>query len=96
MGFDAIWISPVPVNTPDCYHGYCALDWYKINPNFGGEEELKDLIQEMHDRDMWIMLDVVANHSIPSDTQLDQISGVNPFNKTEHYHPYCAIDWNNY
>src|SRR5688500_11473272 len=35
MGFDAIWISPIPLNTPGGYHGYWAQDWNSVNPNFG-------------------------------------------------------------
>ena len=40
MGFDAIWISPIPENYGDDYHGYAALDWYKVNPHFGTEQDL--------------------------------------------------------
>ena len=35
MGFDAIWISPIPENKGQDYHGYAALDWEKINSHFG-------------------------------------------------------------
>ena len=45
MGFDAIWISPIPENYGDDYHGYGALDWYKVNPYFGTEQDLTNLIQ---------------------------------------------------
>jgi alpha-amylase len=31
MGFDAIWISPIPENTKDGYHGYWMKDLFKIN-----------------------------------------------------------------
>ena len=31
MGFDAIWISPIPVNTDGGYHGYWAQDIYQVN-----------------------------------------------------------------
>jgi len=27
MGFDAIWISPIPHNAEPDYHGYGALNW---------------------------------------------------------------------
>lgn len=37
MGFDAIWISPVPDNYPNDFHGYAARDLTKINDKFGGE-----------------------------------------------------------
>jgi alpha-amylase len=44
MGFDAIWISPIPENYGDDYHGYGALDWYKVNPYFGTEQDLTNMI----------------------------------------------------
>ena len=88
MGFSAIWISPIPENMGDDYHGYAALDWYKVNPHFGTEQDLKDLVAACHEMDIWVMLDVVANHVAPVD--LDY-SKVNPFNKDEHYHSKCQI-----
>ena len=40
LGFDAIWISPIPENMesdPFGYSGYNTLDWYRCNPHFGTE-----------------------------------------------------------
>eukprot|EP00345_Euplotes_harpa_P010929 CAMPEP_0168338790 /NCGR_PEP_ID=MMETSP0213-20121227/13067_1 /TAXON_ID=151035 /ORGANISM="Euplotes harpa, Strain FSP1.4" /LENGTH=361 /DNA_ID=CAMNT_0008344681 /DNA_START=1 /DNA_END=1083 /DNA_ORIENTATION=- len=92
MGFDAIWISPIPENFGDDYHGYGALDWYTINPHFGTEDEFKSLISAMHAKDMWLMLDVVANHVAYIDLDFEK---VNPFNKAEYYHAKCQINnWN--
>jgi alpha-amylase len=43
--------------------------------------------------DMWVMVDVVANHIAPVGTDFSKI---NPLNKAEHYHSDCSInDWNN-
>lgn len=67
MGFDAIWISPVVDNTEGGYHGYWARNWNKLNSNFGSEEDLKSLVKACHDRDMFVMVDVVANHVGPVD-----------------------------
>jgi len=58
LGVNAIWISPIPVNTPNGYHGYWAMDITAVNPHFGSEDDLKQLISECHKRDIWIMLDV--------------------------------------
>ena len=91
MGFDAIWISPIPHNAEADYHGYGALDWEKVNEHFGSEEDLHDLIEACHDRDIWVMLDVVANHT--SYYANSDFSNVNPFNKAEYYHPKCDINW---
>mmetsp|Transcript_1008 Transcript_1008/g.1000 ORF Transcript_1008/g.1000 Transcript_1008/m.1000 type:complete len:341 (-) Transcript_1008:24-1046(-) len=41
---------------------------------------------------MYVMLDVVANHVGPVSPDF---SVINPFNKSEYYHPYCQINnWN--
>ena len=45
------------------YHGYWALDFTKIDPNYGDEESLKTLVDEAHKRGMRIILDVVMNHA---------------------------------
>jgi len=93
MGFNAIWISPIPHNAEPDYHGYGAMDWERINEHFGEEEDLMSLIDECHKRDIWVMLDVVANHT--SYYADPDFSNINPFNQAEHYHPKCDIDWSN-
>jgi len=85
MGFDAIWISPIVTNTPGGYHGYWSKDLYGINPYFGTADDLRQLINACHARDIWVMLDVVANHMGP--VNVGQLS---PFNQPEHYHRCMA------
>lgn len=65
MGFDAIWISPVPMNFPTAYHGYAASNWNAINPHFGTSDDLKNLVNAAHEKGIYVMLDVVANHVGP-------------------------------
>lgn len=36
----------------EAYHGFWTLDAESINPNMGTEQDLKDLSQALHDRDM--------------------------------------------
>lgn len=88
MGFDAIWISPVVDNLDNGYHGYWARNWEKVNDHFGTEDELKALVQACHDRGMYVMVDVVANHVAPVDMDFQQIY---PLNQGEHYHNKCEI-----
>ena len=93
MGFDAIWISPVIENTEGSYHGYHFTNLYNLNAHFGSEDDLKNLISACHSKDIWVMLDVVANHVGPVGTDYSKI---NPFNLAEHYNDYCDItDWTN-
>lgn len=72
LGVTAIWITPVAKNIdgfvtgagfPDWgYHGYWADDFYKLDPRFGTEEDLKTLVEECHHRGIKLLLDVVYNH----------------------------------
>ena len=65
IGFDAIWISPVVDNLDGGYHGYWAKNWDGINSHFGSESDLKNLVKAAHSKGIWVMVDVVANHSAP-------------------------------
>ena len=93
MGFDAIWISPIVKNSEGSYHAYHTVDFYDINEHFGTKDELLDLIDTCHEKGIWVMLDVVANHVAPIGFDYRSI---NPFNSPEHYHDSCVItDWTN-
>ena len=89
MGFDAIWISPIVDNIDGGYHGYWAANWEKTNSNFGSEQDLIELVRKCHDRGIWVMVDVVANHVGPV---VMDFSRIYPFNHEEHYHTRCQIN----
>ncbi|THU92282.1 glycoside hydrolase [Dendrothele bispora CBS 962.96] len=67
MGFDAIWISPVVQNVEGdtgvgkAYHGYWTSNINNINSHFGSSDDLKKLSSSLHDRGMYLMVDVVVN-----------------------------------
>ena len=77
MGFDAVWISPVVDNLSGGYHGYWAKNWEGINSNFGTEAELTAFVQAAHAKGIWVMVDVVANHSAPIGDDFSQIYPLN-------------------
>jgi alpha-amylase len=90
LGFDAIWISPIPKNQGEDYHGYALINMYEINPHFGTSDDLKKLVEACHEKDIWVMVDVVANHVACVDKDYYKII---PFNRPEHYHSYCEINF---
>ncbi|KAI6658435.1 Acid alpha-amylase-like [Oopsacas minuta] len=95
LGINAIWISPIILQTNNGYHGYWAQDIYQINPHFGTSQDLKDLVNACHSKDIWVMLDVVANH-MGNQGNINDFSYFVPFNKAEYYHKYCIINnWAN-
>jgi len=103
LGINAIWISPVVEQTDGGYHGYWAKNLNAINSHFGSADDLKQLVQKCHEKDIWVMVDVVANHmgyppGCPGCSRDDDtnFNGISPFNDGAHYHSYCQItDWSN-
>ena len=73
LGATAIWITPVVKNIPGPvtgagfpdwgYHGYWADDFLSLDPRFGTEADLKNLVSEAHRRGIRVLLDVVYNHA---------------------------------
>lgn len=62
LGVDLIWICPI-YRTPNADNGYDISDYRKINDEFGGNTAFERLLKAVHNRDMKLMMDLVANHS---------------------------------
>ncbi|KIG16532.1 Maltodextrin glucosidase [Enhygromyxa salina] len=67
LGVTTLWISPVVKNVEtdanvDGYHGYWAQDFTELNPHFGDLVALRRLVDVAHERDMLVIIDIVANH----------------------------------
>ncbi|WP_338732761.1 glycoside hydrolase family 13 protein [Mangrovimonas cancribranchiae] len=64
LGFTAIWPTPMLINDmlQSSYHGYAMTDFYQVDPRFGLLEDYKNLSQKMRDKDMKLIMDMVANH----------------------------------
>ncbi|KAL1683489.1 glycoside hydrolase family 13 protein [Schizophyllum commune] len=99
-GFTALWISPVNQNYDgersaygDAYHGYWIKDISKLNDRFGTADDLKALSDELHKRDMYLMVDVVVNNVMATSTDPDFSQYY--FKDKDQYHPYCGIEWGN-
>jgi alpha-amylase len=65
LGCTGIWLSPIfeNVDDPRNYHGYSIQNYLRIDPHFGDKEDLIDLVEAAHQRDMRVFLDVVINHT---------------------------------
>jgi alpha-amylase len=75
LGATAIWISPFVEQVHGWvgggvsgdfkhygYHGYWALDFTRVDPNFGTTTELAALVDGAHARGIRVLADVVMNH----------------------------------
>ena len=61
LGVQGIWLSPI-FSSPS-YHKYDATNYYKVDQKFGTEDDLKELIDLCHKRNVKLILDVAINHT---------------------------------
>lgn len=66
LGVEGIWLTPIFKSIS--YHKYDVMDYYQIDPDFGTMEDLYELIQLCHSRDVQIILDLPINHTATSNT----------------------------
>ena len=62
LGVDALWISPCYLS-PQIDNGYDIADYRKMDPMFGDNSDLEQLIQDAHGKNIKIIMDMVANHT---------------------------------
>ncbi len=62
LGCNAIWMNPC-FESPFGDAGYDVSDYYLAAPRYGTNEDLKQLFNEVHKRDMHILLDLVPGHT---------------------------------
>ena len=61
LGITALWLSPI--HPSDSYHGYDVKDYFTVNPDFGTEQDFKNLVEAAHAKGIKIYIDYVLNHS---------------------------------
>ncbi|MBS3739171.1 MAG: alpha-glucosidase [Psychroflexus sp.] len=62
LNVDIIWISPI-FKSPNKDNGYDVSDYCAIMPEFGTMSDFDELLNEAHQRDLKIVLDLVPNHT---------------------------------
>lgn len=60
LGVNALYLTPVFRSKSN--HKYDVIDYYQVDPAFGGNDALKSLSDECHKRGMRLVLDAVFNH----------------------------------
>lgn len=62
LGVSAIWLNPVFESTW-LDGGYDVTDFYKVDPRFGTNDDLVELVRQAHSRGLKVLLDLVAGHT---------------------------------
>lgn len=68
MGIGILWFMPIhpigKVNRKGTLGSYYSVQDYKaVNPRYGTLDEFKALVRKIHDMDMYVIIDWVANHT---------------------------------
>lgn len=61
LGVQGLWLSPIFLSPS--YHKYDVQDYYQIDPYFGTEADLKELIELCHKRNVKVIIDLPINHT---------------------------------
>jgi glycosidase len=68
LGATAVWITPPVVQRTTQgatagYHGYWGLDFTRVDPHLGGNDDFRTFVDAAHERGLRVILDVVVNHT---------------------------------
>ncbi|MGY1584968.1 alpha-amylase family glycosyl hydrolase, partial [Streptomyces sp. MN13] len=85
LGTTAIWMAPIFKNKPvqgggesAGYHGYWITDFTQVDPHFGTNAELAELIDKAHAKGMKVFFDVITNHTADTVTNTEKKYGYRP------------------
>jgi len=62
IGVSTLVLSPIMKNAPDGYHGFWVDDFYEIDEQFGSMEDFHELVEEAHEREMKVVLELPINY----------------------------------
>lgn len=61
LGVTAVYLNPI--FTAPSNHKYDCIDYFHVDPHFGGDEALAELSAALHANGMKLMLDISVNHT---------------------------------
>jgi len=62
LGVGSVWLSSI-YKSPMKDNGYDVSDYKEVDPSFGSMEDFEALVEEMHGRDIKVIMDFIPNHS---------------------------------
>ena len=62
LGIDMVWLNPV-YDSPNDDNGYDVRDYRRIMDEFGEMEDWEQLLDDLHSRDIKLVMDFVPNHT---------------------------------
>ena len=94
LGVQGIWLSPI--FTSPSYHKYDAANYYEVDSQFGTLDDLKELLDICHKRNVKVILDLAINHSSNQNPWFKDFCSARNSNNTSspYYDFYTCYDRN--
>ncbi len=94
LGVNVIWLMPIyPVGELNSINSpYCVKDYKAVGSEYGTLEDLRDLTDEAHERNMAVILDWVANHTAWDNAWIDSASWYTQDGEGNIIHP-AGTNW---
>jgi (1->4)-alpha-D-glucan 1-alpha-D-glucosylmutase len=62
LGISHVYASPLFAAAPGSMHGYDVVDYSRINPEIGSDEDFDRFVETLHRHDLKLIVDFVPNH----------------------------------
>lgn len=107
LGINLIWLTPIyPIGElgrkGSLGSPYSVKDYFNVNPEYGSNDEFRELINAAHNLDMKVIIDMVPNHVANDYNQLslkpylvNRNSQGEPVRKIEDWTDIIDLDYNN-
>ena len=89
LGVKGIWLMPI-LESPS-YHGYDTTNYYKVNPQYGTNADLKALVTAAHKKGIKVIMDLVLNHASTQHPWFSD-AATNPDSKYRNYFVFATED----
>ena len=92
LGVSHIYASPIMTARPGSMHGYDVVDPTRVNPELGGENAFRTLVEELRQHELGLILDIVPNHMATGAENrwwMDVLAN----GRNSQYAKYFDIDW---
>ena len=87
LGVTALYINPI-FRAPST-HKYDCVDYFHVDPHFGGDEALAALSRQLHENGMRLILDISINHTGANHRWFNRDGMFFPISQGAYHDPAC-------
>src|ERR1700754_1189300 len=92
LGISHLYASPITTARTGSLHGYDVIDPTRVNPEPGGEDGLKRLVEALRKNGLGLIVDIVPNH-MAAVVENAWWADVLRHGRASRYAPSFDIDW---